>query len=752
MIATGAYDRQLPFPGWTLPGVFTAGGAQALLKGQGVRAGRRIAVAGTGPFLLAVAAGLAEAGSDVVGVFEAGLPTAFVRHPLAVARNPGKLAEGAGFLRTLLRHRVPYRTRTTVVAAHAAHAAHGAHGEGEVSGVTVAALDARWRTVPGSERRLDCDTLAVGYGFTPQIEIPLQLGCDTRRDIDGSLVATADGRQLSTVPGVYLAGEVCGVGGAELSVTEGRLAGLHAAYATVGATPDPAAVRRLSHRRAALRSFATTLHEAYPVRPGWTGWIDDDTVVCRCEEVTAGAITEVIEELGATDSRAVKLFARPGMGLCQGRVCGYATSCLVAARTGRAPTEDDLRSTASRPIAQPVPLGALAAAAKPAAQPQQSRPNQQSLRGGRMNASAPGQPQPQPQRQQQPHHKPWHGVLVATALPLRDGSTGRLEVDFDGYSDHVSWLAENGCDGVTPNGSLGEYQTLSPEERARVVTTAVETAPEGFTVMPGVAAYGADEARRWAEQAAEAGAAAVMLLPPNSYRADPRAVVAHYREVARAGLPVVAYNNPFDTKVDLVPELLAELHAEGLIVAVKEFSGDVRRSYRIAELAPVSMCCAAPTMSRWSWPSRALPAGSPVIPTRSPVPRSRCGAPPRPVIWRPRCRFTGRCTRCCAGTPGRSSCRRSRRAWIWRAATAVHAASRAFRSPPSTRRSCAGPPRRRSRKGSGKPYAQQQGLPRGRFPHRGHAHPGHHRRRRCGARRHHVRPAPLLHRTPRPHP
>ncbi|WP_326614949.1 dihydrodipicolinate synthase family protein [Streptomyces scopuliridis] len=211
-----------------------------------------------------------------------------------------------------------------------------------------------------------------------------------------------------------------------------------------------------------------------------------------------------------------------------------------------------------------------------------------------MNASAPGQPQPQPQRQQQPHHKPWHGVLVATALPLRDGSTGRLEVDFDGYSDHVSWLAENGCDGVTPNGSLGEYQTLSPEERARVVTTAVETAPEGFTVMPGVAAYGADEARRWAEQAAEAGAAAVMLLPPNSYRADPRAVVAHYREVARAGLPVVAYNNPFDTKVDLVPELLAELHAEGLIVAVKEFSGDVRRSYRIAELAPgLDVLCGA---------------------------------------------------------------------------------------------------------------------------------------------------------------
>ena len=186
--------------------------------------------------------------------------------------------------------------------------------------------------------------------------------------------------------------------------------------------------------------------------------------------------------------------------------------------------------------------------------------------------------------------KPWHGVLVATALPLRDD----LTVDFDRYAEHVAWLAAQGCQGVTPNGSLGEYQTLSPEERARVVATAIAAAPAGFTVMPGVAAYGSAESRRWAEQAAEAGAAAVMLLPPNAYRADERAVLAHYREVAKAGLPIVAYNNPIDTKVDLVPELLAELYHEGLIAGVKEFTGDVRRSYRIAELAPgLDVLCGA---------------------------------------------------------------------------------------------------------------------------------------------------------------
>ncbi len=176
----------------------------------------------------------------------------------------------------------------------------------------------------------------------------------------------------------------------------------------------------------------------------------------------------------------------------------------------------------------------------------------------------------------------WHGVLVATALPMRED----LSVDLDAYGEHVRWLADQGCDGVAPNGSLGEYQTLSDDERSAVVRTAIEAAPDGFTVMPGVAAYGALQSRRWAEQAAEAGAPVVMLLPPNSYRADDETVVEHYRTVAQVGVPVLAYNNPIDTKVDLRPELLARLFHEGLIIGVKEFTGDPRRAYEIAELAP----------------------------------------------------------------------------------------------------------------------------------------------------------------------
>lgn len=178
---------------------------------------------------------------------------------------------------------------------------------------------------------------------------------------------------------------------------------------------------------------------------------------------------------------------------------------------------------------------------------------------------------------------PWRGILTATALPFdADGN-----VDYARYDDHVQWLIRNGSDGVVCNGSLGEYQTLTQEERAKVVEVAVAAAKAaGGVVVPGVAAYGAQESRRWTEQAAEAGAVAVMLLPPNAYRADERIVIEHYREVAKAGMPIVAYNNPYDTKVDLTPALLGTLYAEGLIVAVKEFSGDARRAYEIAEHAP----------------------------------------------------------------------------------------------------------------------------------------------------------------------
>ncbi|WP_330454516.1 MULTISPECIES: dihydrodipicolinate synthase family protein [unclassified Streptomyces] len=182
----------------------------------------------------------------------------------------------------------------------------------------------------------------------------------------------------------------------------------------------------------------------------------------------------------------------------------------------------------------------------------------------------------------EPTRAPWRGVMVATPLTLREDRS----IDFDAYATHVRDLIAAGCDGVVPNGSLGEYQTLTDRERQEVVRVAVEAAGDGDRVMPGVSSYDSVQSRRRAEEAAAAGAGSVLLLPPNGYLCEDAAVRAHYAEVAAAGLPVVAYNNPYDTKVDLTPRLLGQLHAEGSIVAVKEFSGDVRRAYEIAEEAP----------------------------------------------------------------------------------------------------------------------------------------------------------------------
>ena len=360
VLATGAHDRALPFPGWDLPGVLTAGAAQALVKGNGVTAGTRTVVAGTGPFLLPVAVGLAAAGGAIAGVFEANRPYRPYRFGAALARHPARLAEGAGYAAALARARIPYRMGRAVVAAH---------GEDAVTAVTVARLDAGWRPIAGTERTVACDTVAVGYGFTPQLEIPLQLGCATRVATDGNLVVAVDAAQRTSVPGVYAAGEITGIGGAHLAVVEGELAG-HAAgsIGSVAGSAGPLGgagggatgrIRRLLARRRRLRAFAAAMHAAYPIRPGWPAWLRDDTVVCRCEEVPYARLAAAVD-LGATDPRAVKLLSRAGMGWCQGRVCGHAAAVLTARAMGRDLGAADLIGLARRPIAQPIRLGDLA--------------------------------------------------------------------------------------------------------------------------------------------------------------------------------------------------------------------------------------------------------------------------------------------------------------------------------------------------------------------------------------------------------
>ncbi|SEM46746.1 NAD(P)/FAD-dependent oxidoreductase [Streptacidiphilus jiangxiensis] len=343
LFATGAHERQLPFPGWTLPGVVAAGGAQAMLKAGLVLPGRRVVVAGSGPLLLAVASSLVKAGATVPLVAEAAGYLGYARGAHVLAANPGKLVEGAQHGTVLLRHGVRLRPRTAVVAAH---------GTERVEAVTLARLDADWRPLPGTERRVACDAVAVGHGLVPQLELPLELGCKTRRLPDGSAALVVDAAQRTTVPGLWAAGESTGVGGVQLAIVEGELAGRAAA----GETDAPTALLR---QRTRLRAFADLMAERHAPGPGWPDWVDDTTEICRCEEVTARQIRDAVTELGAGDQRTVKLLTRAGMGWCQARMCGPAVARLCGATDDGAPT---------RPLSTPVPLGLLAESTAPSSQ------------------------------------------------------------------------------------------------------------------------------------------------------------------------------------------------------------------------------------------------------------------------------------------------------------------------------------------------------------------------------------------------
>ncbi|WP_163510007.1 dihydrodipicolinate synthase family protein [Fodinicola acaciae] len=187
------------------------------------------------------------------------------------------------------------------------------------------------------------------------------------------------------------------------------------------------------------------------------------------------------------------------------------------------------------------------------------------------------------------------GVVVATTLAFRPDKSAPagLAVDYDRYAAHCDWLIRNGCRGIGANGSLGEYSSLTDEERRKVVQTAVSAVDGRGIVIAGAHAVGWHQAQKWAELAKEDGADAVLLLPPIVYRASASEVVEHYTKVAEVGLPIMAYNNPFDTKVDLTPHLLAELAKIPEVVAVKEFSGDARRVLEIRELCDLDVVSGA---------------------------------------------------------------------------------------------------------------------------------------------------------------
>ena len=189
----------------------------------------------------------------------------------------------------------------------------------------------------------------------------------------------------------------------------------------------------------------------------------------------------------------------------------------------------------------------------------------------------------------------FRGVIVATALAFKEdrAAPAGLAVDYDRFAEHCDWLITSGCRGVGPNGSLGEYSSLTDEERRRVIQVAVDTVGDRGLVIAGAHGVGWHQARQWAQWAQEDGADGVLLLPPTIYRASESEVIEHVTRVADVGLPIMVYNNPFDTKVDLVPSTVAKLAEIPEVVAVKEFSGDVRRVMEIRELCDIDVIAGA---------------------------------------------------------------------------------------------------------------------------------------------------------------
>jgi NADPH-dependent 2,4-dienoyl-CoA reductase/sulfur reductase-like enzyme len=294
VIATGARELLLPFPGWTLPGVFGAGGLQALVKQGWPIAGKRVVVAGSGPLLLAAAASLRRHGAIVLGIHEqapagrvrglaARLP-AWPDRALQAARLRGSLAG------------VPYRCGEFVTAAAAAVVA---------SEETLASIELH---TPDGPRRVACDYLAIGYGLVPNVEVAELLGCKLETEGRHPRVAV-DAHMRTSVDTVYAAGEVCGIGGAAAARLEGTLAGRAAA----GAHPLPASLRL---RRRHARNFGRLLARRFALDERIRALPASDTVICRCEDVPLAALA------GFTDARAAKLATRCGMGACQGRWSG----------------------------------------------------------------------------------------------------------------------------------------------------------------------------------------------------------------------------------------------------------------------------------------------------------------------------------------------------------------------------------------------------------------------------------------------
>lgn len=356
VLATGAYDRSLPFPGWDIPGVMTAGAAQSLLKGSNVRAGNRVVIAGTGPFLLPVASGLLDSGVEVVGLFEANRIARWIPYAHVGLANISKVILAVKYLRGFKAHGLKMERGHAVLRANAG-------ADGLLHSISVTKVDRNFLAITGSEREIACDALAISWGFTPDLSVANNLGLKLAIDEkDGSTHVVVDENQRTSAKGVFAAGEITGIGGSELAMTEGEIAGLSAAHFLERSwnPKDKLHLKRLLKKRKTQSKFARALRSVYRVQPGWMKWLTTETVICRCEEISVGDIQIAVHSLGATNARSTKLFTRAGMGMCQGRTCSRSVIEIVASEAGLEANPRDQFSSGNRPIIFPVPLDSVA--------------------------------------------------------------------------------------------------------------------------------------------------------------------------------------------------------------------------------------------------------------------------------------------------------------------------------------------------------------------------------------------------------
>jgi D-hydroxyproline dehydrogenase subunit alpha len=347
LVAAGASDRPVVFPGWTLPGVLTAGAAQTIVKAHRVTPGQRVLFAGSGPLALAFPAQLHHYGVNVVGALEAGpspRPADLVRMLAAAQGNVALLRDALRYRAELLRGRVPLRYRRIVVRAE---------GRDRVEAVVHAQVADDWRVRPGTEERVEADTLCIGYGFVPSVELLRAAGCafDYDEELGGPVVAV-DEWQRTTVPGVLAAGDGTGIAGSYAAEDQGRLA-------AIGLAGDEARAVPVRKRLARKHAFAQALRRMHRVGPGIYELATRETVVCRCEEVTLAELERAIE--ATDDVNVVKAFTRASMGLCQGRNCQRQIAATIARRHRR--ELGDVPVATPRSPARPVALGAIADAA-----------------------------------------------------------------------------------------------------------------------------------------------------------------------------------------------------------------------------------------------------------------------------------------------------------------------------------------------------------------------------------------------------